>query len=475
MLDLVIRNGQVVTPAGVETCDIGVEGTRIAVVGMLDSMRDAGKEIDATKMIVVPGGIEPHTHLAHFIQMRPEENLYTLGPEEDTRGMAFGGTTTHVDFCFVRPGADLAAAIEQRVGRWKGQSYVDYSFHVALCGPLPLRVFEQIPEAIQQGFASLKVFTTDILPPHPKRPTARLDFGRIQLAMEKVARHGGIMAVHAEDHDIVQFMYEKFREEGRLEGRNLPLIHNKLSELLSFRRTISLAAATGAAVYFVHTSAREGVEAVVEARANGLPVYAETLHHYACFNAADYDAPRGFCYHTYPSLKYPDDQRALWDGLLRDGISTTATDEYPTSLELKLRGKTAEDVTGGNLGAEARMGIIYTEGVAKRGMSLERFAAVTSTNAAKILGLYPRKGLIAPGSDADLVLIDPGIRKRLAREDFHVSDYSPWEGWDVQGWPVTTILRGKVIVDRGRLLGTPSDGQLVPRRVETAALNRPVC
>jgi len=475
MFDLVIRGGEVVTPEGVGRWDVAVEDSRIAAIGALGPLENVGRVIDAAGLVVVPGGIEPHTHLAHFIQMRPEENLHTLGPEEDTRGMAFGGTTTHVDFCFVRPGADLPTAIEQRVARWKGQSYVDYSFHVALCGPLPLKVFDQIPEVIQQGFPSLKVFTTDILPPHPKRPAARLDFGRIQLAMEKAARHGGIMAVHAEDHDIVQFMYEKFREEGRLEGRNLPLIHNKLSELLSFRRTIQLAAATGAAVYFVHTSAREGVEAVVEARANGLPVYAETLHHYACFNAADYDAPRGFCYHTYPSLKYPDDQQALWDGLLGAGVSTTATDEYPTSLELKLRGKTAEDVTGGNLGAEARMGIIYTEGVAKRGMSLERFAAVTSTNAAKILGLYPRKGLIAPGSDADLVLIDPAVRKRLARADFHVSDYSPWEGWDVQGWPVTTILRGKVIVDRGRLLGSTSDGRLVPRRIEAATLNRPVC
>ncbi len=475
MFDLVIRGGEVVTPQGVGRWDVAVKDGLIAAIGALGPLENVGRVIDAAGLVVVPGGIEPHTHLAHFIQMRPEENLRTLGPEEDTRGMAFGGTTTHVDFCFVRPGADLPAAIEQRVSRWKGQSYVDYSFHVALCGPLPLKLFDQIPEVIQQGFPSLKVFTTDILPPHPNRPTARLDFGRIQLAMEKAARHGGIMAVHAEDHDIVQFMYEKFREQGRLEGRNLPLIHNKLSELLSFRRTIQLAAATGAAVYFVHTSAREGVEAVAEARARGLPVYAETLHHYACFNAAAYDAPRGFCYHTYPSLKYPDDQQALWDGLLDDGVSTTATDEYPTSLELKLRGKTAEDVTGGNLGAEARMGIIYTEGVAKRGMSLERFAAVTSTNAAKILGLYPRKGLIAPGSDADLVLIDPTVRKRLAREDFHVSDYSPWEGWDVQGWPVTTILRGKVIVERARLLGSTSDGRLVPRRIEASTLSRPVC
>src|SRR3989475_8853063 len=245
--------------------------------------------------------------------------------------------------------------------------------------------------------------------------------------MEKVAAHDGIMAVHAEDHDLVQFMYEKFREEKQTDGWLLPLVHNKLSELLAFRRTIQLAAHTGAGVYFVHTSAREGVEAVAEARSNGLPIYAETLHHYASFTADDYRTPRGFCYHTYPSLKFADDRAALWDGLLRDAVSTTATDEFPTSLELKLRGQDLENVTGGNLGAEARMGIIFTEGVSKRGMTLERFVAVTATNAARILGLYPKKGVIAPGSDADIVLIDPSIKKTLTRDDFHVSDYSPWE------------------------------------------------
>src|SRR5262249_10159909 len=140
------------------------------------------------------------------------------------------------------------------------------------------------------------------------------------------------------------------------------------------RHAIGLEAATGAGVYFVHTSARDGVQAVMEARANGLPIYAETLHHYACFSAEDYKLPRGFCYQTYPSLKHRDDQKALWDGLVNDGVSTTATDEYPTSLELKLRGKEIDDVTGGNLGAEARMGIIYTEGVVKPGMTLQRFS-----------------------------------------------------------------------------------------------------
>ena len=475
MLDLAIRGGQVVTPQGAGRWDVGVQGEQIAMVAAPGMLPEAGRVIDATGKIVVPGGVEPHTHLAHFIAMHPDENLFTLGPEEDSRGMAFGGTTTHVDFCFVRPGGDVATAIEQRAARWKGNSYVDYTFHVALQGALPLKVFDQLPEAIQAGFPSFKVFTTEVLPPHPKRNPYRLDFGRIQLAMEKVAPHGGIMVVHAEDHDIVQFMYEKLREEGRMDGANLPLVHNKLSEALSFRRTIHLAGATGAAIYFVHTSAREGVDAVREARAMGQPVYAETLHHYACFTAEDYKRPRGFCYHTYPSLKYPEDQAALWDGLLRDGVSTTATDEFPTSLALKLRGKTIEDVTGGNLGAEARMGIVYTEGVGKRKMSLERFVQVTSSNAARILGLYPRKGAIAPGSDADLVLIDPGLRKALTREDFHVSDYSPWEGWEILGWPVTTVLRGKVLVEGGRLVRDARDGQLVPRKISGEVLGRPAC
>jgi dihydropyrimidinase len=352
---------------------------------------------------------------------------------------------------------------------------VDYAFHVTLCGALDLRVFEQIPEAIHAGYPSFKVFTTNVLPPHPKRQGNRLDFGRIGFAMEKVAPQGGLLVVHGEDEDLVQFNYERFRAEGRTDGTNLHLVHTKLSELLAFRRTIALARALGTAVYFVHTSAREGVEAIGEARAQGLPVYGETLHQYCCFNAEYYKTPRGFCSHTYPSLKFPEDQAALWDGLVRDGLSTLATDEYPTSLELKLRGRRIDDVTGGNVGAEARMGIAYSEGVVKRGMSLQRFADVTSTNAARIFGLYPKKGAIAPGSDADLVLIDPAVRKTLARDDFHVTDYSPWEGWEVTGWPVTTLLRGRVIVDRGRLLGTTGDGRLLARTIDGAILRRPAC
>ncbi len=159
--------------------------------------------------------------------------------------------------------------------------------------------------------------------------------------------------------------------------------------------------------------------------------------------------------------------------MVNGAISTAATDEFPTSLELKLRGRRIDDVTGGNVGAEARMGIVYTEGVVKRGMTLQRFADVTAANAARIMGLYPRKGAIAPGSDADLCLIDPQVHKRLAREDFHVSDYSPWEGWEVRGWPVMTVLRGRVIVENGRLNENPGYGQLIPRRIDPVMLRRP--
>src|SRR5262252_6011578 len=460
MLDTIIANGTVVTPQGAGLWEIGIKGDQIVAVGLPGSLpRDGARVIDAAGLIVTPGGIDPHTHLAHAIMSHPDQPSATLGPEDDTRGMAYGGTTTHIDFVYVRPGVDnIQSAIEQRAARWKGNAHVDYAYHITMSGAL-----------------DLKMFTTNVLPPHPKRQGNRLDFGRIGYLMEKIAPAGGLMVVHGEDEDLVQFNYEKFRAEGRMDGTNLHLVHTKLSELLAFRRTVTLARAMSAAVYFVHTSAKEGVDTIGEARANGQPVYGETLHQYACFNAEYYKTPRGFCSHTYPSLKFPEDQEALWRGLVHDGLATLATDEYPTNLEMKLRGRTIEDVTGGNVGAEARLGIAFTEGVGKRGMSLERFADITATNAAKIFGLYPRKGVIAPGSDADFAVMDPAIRKTLTKDDFHVTDYSPWEGWQVSGWPAVTILRGRMIAERGKLMGSTSDGQLLLRKLDPQVLQRPAC
>jgi len=475
MLDLLVRGGCVVGPDAVDEWDIGIADGKIVTLSAANAIeQEAAQTIDATGRLVVPGGIEPHTHLAHYISMRTEAEMYTLGPEEDTVGMAFGGVTTHLDFCQVYPGTTAEQALEQRLGRWKGKSLIDYAFHINFLGATPFEAFEQVPELIQSGFASFKVFTCNVLPPKPPRRSYKMDFGRIGLLMEKVASAGGIMVVHGEDDDLVQFNYERFSQEGRTDGANLHLVHSKLSEQLAFTRTLQLARATGAAVYFVHTSASEGVDLIDSARADGYPVYGETLHQYLCHTADEYANPGGFQFHTYPSVKLQADQDALWRGLKSGSLSTVGTDEFPTSREVKLMGTTIEDVTGGNLGAEARMGIVYTEGVSKRGMSLRQFVDVTSTNAARIYGLYPRKGVIQVGSDADLALLDLHPRQ-LSMADFHVADYSPWDGWQVTAWPTTTILRGRVIADQGRLLGKPGDGEFVSRKISNAMLSRPAC
>jgi dihydropyrimidinase len=339
-----------------------------------------------------------------------------------------------------------------------------------LIGGPPPEVLGQIPETIQAGFPSFKMFTTDIT---PSRRGRRVLFGHIWEVLQRLAKHGGIAAIHAEDDDIVMYLYEKLTREGRTGFENLAEVHNTLSEDLSFRRIIRLAELVGAALYMVHVSAASGVQAVQEARGRGVPIYGETLHQYANHTSADYALPNGQMFHTYPSIKGEEDQRALWAGMANGTISTVATDEVCTTLAVKTQGNKIDDTTGGNTGVEPRMGIVYTQGVVNRGFSLERFVDLTSANAARILGLYPRKGAIAAGSDADIAVVDPSIKKTLRKEDLHESDYSPWEGWEIAGWPTMTIQHGNVVVEDGKLAAEPSGGRRLARKVVEAVLRGP--
>ena len=298
--------------------------------------------------------------------------------------------------------------------------------------------------------------------------------GHLHDLMEQIQRQGAMLLVHSEDDDMVQHMYRKLADEERTQWWNMHLVHSNESEDVSFRRVLRVAEWTGSPVYFVHVSAREGLNAVGEARANGMPVYGETLHNYCCFNADNYREENGMKYHTYPSLKSEADRVALWDGMVKGGLSTMATDEYCTNWAVKIAGKTISDVTGGHNGIESRVGVTYSEGVSRRGMSLQRFVDVTSANAAKIMGLYPRKGVIAPGSDADIVLIDPSIQRPLTIRDFHITDYSIWEGFEAAGWPVMTILRGQVAVENGQLQSRLGRGQFLRRKVDPEVARRPV-
>ena len=474
MLDLIIRGGEVVTPWGVGDWDVAVQGEKIVAVTSPGTLTDdVGRVIDATGKIVIPGGIEPHAHIAAPI-MGPG-NLKTAPPEQVSRAALFGGTTTLMDFAIQYPGIDIGQAIQERTSVWQGNSYADYAHHLMLLGELPTHILESLHEHIEDGFASVKIFTTNIRPPEMTGEPRMVGMGHLHDLMEQIQRHNGMLLVHSEDDDMVQHMYQKLAVEERNEWWNMHLVHSNESEDVSFRRVLRVSEWTGSPVYFVHVSAKEGIQAIGESRAKGMPIYGETLHNYCCFNADNYKEENGMKYHTYPSLKSEEDRQALWNGIVNGALNTMATDEYCTSWELKIQGKTVRDVTGGHNGAETRVGITYSEGVSKRGMSLQRFVDVTSANAAKIMGLYPRKGVIAPGSDADIVLIDPNFKRALRMDDFHITDYSIWEGFPVEGWPVMTILRGTVAVENGELKTSLGSGKFLPRKVNPEVTNRPAC
>ena len=474
MLDIIIRNGTVVTPWGVGDWDVAIQGERIVAVAAANTLTDeVGRVIDATGKVVIPGGIEPHAHIAAPI-MGPG-NLRTAPPEEVSRAALFGGTTTLMDFAIQYPGINIAEAVQERTDVWRGNSYADYAHHLMLLGEIPENILGSLHEHIEDGFASVKIFTTNIRPPEMSGESRMVRMGHLHDLMEQIQRNDGMLLVHSEDDDMVQHMYEKLAREEQNEWWNMHLVHSNESEDVSFRRVIRVSEWTGAPVYFVHVSALQGINAIGEARSKGLPIYGETLHNYCCFNADNYKEEYGMKYHTYPSLKSEEDRQALWRGIAQGGLNTMATDEYCTNWALKIQGRTVRDVTGGHNGAETRVGVTYSEGVVRQGMSLERFVDVTSTNAAKIMGLYPRKGAIAPGSDADIVLIDPSIQRPLTMDDFHISDYSIWEGFAASGWPVMTIMRGKVVVENGQLNASLSDGQFLRRKVNPEVTNRPAC
>ena len=471
MLDLIIRGGDVVTPEGVINADVAIAGETIAAVAAPDTLPSAKRIIEAPGHIVMPGGIDPHVHL-HHVWIKPDGTpLVTAGPEQVGRAALFGGTTTYIDFAYWRDGASAREAIELRDQDFAGKSPCDWAYHLMLHSEPPPQFSGQLAEAIQAGYPTLKIFTTNIV---PSRSGRMIDFGDIWEAFQVLAREGGLGVIHAEDNDIVMHMYAKLIREGRVEFEHLAEVHNQLSEDLSFRRVLRLAESVpGTAVYMMHVSAGTGVTAISEARRKRLPVYGETLHQYLIYSCDDYRRPNGQIYHTYPSLKSREDQNALWDGTANGSIACIATDELCCTLRDKTLGRRIDDVTGGNSGVEPRLGVMYTEMVARRGYSLSQYVDLVSTNAARIMGLYPRKGAIAAGSDADITILDPTRRGKVRAADLHETDYTPWEGHDIFAWPVTTILRGKIMVEDGRYHANPGDGRYLKRKIPAAIRNGP--
>jgi dihydropyrimidinase len=470
MLDLVIRGRTVVTPQGVGAYDIAIQGEKIVAVAAAGTYAaDSTKRlVDAGDKIVMPGGIDPHVHCAWYLPHPDGTAGATDPPSVVSRAALFGGTTTMIDFARWTHGNTLKGTIERRDQDWVDQCYCDYSYHVMIEGKLPPEIYPQIAEVIRAGYPTIKIFTTDIT---PSRRGRMVDFGDIWEVYQTVAREGGMCVMHGEDNDVVMHMYDKLFREGRTGFEHLAEVHNALSEDLSFRRVIRLAESVpGMAIYFMHVSAGTGVQAIREARARGSAVYGETLHQYLMYTSDDYKKPNGQIYHTYPSLKSKADQNALWDGTRDNLIQTVGTDEICCTLAVKVQGKRIDDTTGGNAGVEPRLGVMYTEMVGRRGYSLSKFVDLTSTNAAKLMGLYPRKGALAAGSDADITVLDPSKRMTVKKEMLHETDYSPWEGHEVHAWPTMTILRGQVKVEDGKFTGDLKDGKYLFRKIPTEVL-----
>ena len=464
MFDLILRNGTVVTPHGTSRQDVAISGEAISAITSPDAIDNTQtkRSIDVNGKIVMPGGIDPHVHCKWIMPMPDGTFGFTEGPEIVSRAALYGGTTTLIDFAARLEDIPFSEVIEKRDHDWVGNCYCDYSYHLMLLGDVEPPVLSELEGLIGDGYPTIKIFTTNIT---PSRSGRMVHFGDIWEVFKVITRAGGLGVIHAEDNDLVMHMYEKLIREGRVSFHNLAEVHSALSEDLSFRRVIRLAEAEKTPLYMMHVSAGTGVRAIREARAKGQAIYGETLHQYMLFTSEDYKRPNGQIYHTYPSLKSPEDQAELWAGTLDGSINAVATDELCCTLQLKTVGNRIDDTTGGNAGVEPRLGVMYQEMVTERGYSLEQFVDLCSSNAAKIMGLYPRKGAIAAGSDADIAVLDPTIKRKVRLEDLHESDYSPWERHEITAWPVMTILRGKIMVENGVFMGDPKDGKYLKRAI----------
>jgi dihydropyrimidinase len=479
VIDLVISGGLVVTPERAAVLDVGISGETIAYVAEPGTVEPGGaRVIAADGKIVVPGGVEAHAHIFEpmYRGWSQGKEVWLQTPEAATRAAIFGGTTTVLSFAFmavhvVSEEFDANLAVQHRRELFARRSYTDFAFHPVLTGTPSDATIATVGEAIDDGTATVKLFTTDLT---TGQSGIRIDNGSALAVMRECAKRGAIVMVHAEDDDSIKYMEAKLAREGRDQLANAHLVHTTVGEEMAVRSVARMAEEAGAGLYIVHVTGSEPMKAVGEFRERGQPLYGETLHNLVCFSTEDYEKPDGAKYHIGMGLKPRGHQDVLWAGLADGRLSVLATDEYTTSYAVKMAGTTIQTTPGGHVGIETRGIIGFSEGCGKGRMTLERFVEVFSTNPARLMGLYPSKGVIAPGSDADLALWDPEIERRIAMEHLHHdSDYSPWEGWEVRGWPVTTILRGKVMVDDGRLVGEP-DGRWLRRKVDPDVLTRPV-
>ena len=451
MMDLIIKGGTVVTAGSSFSADIGIQDGKVAQIG---GEMSGKSEIDANGKLVIPGGLDLHVHLTwHNTELRWVDDFYT-----GTAAAAAGGVTTIGSITFPGPGEGLLKTLDRVEAEANANAIVDFTLHPVVIDPSPEDLAE-IPKLAEAGYTSIKTFT---------------QIGQIfepdHIKVFEIAGQNGILTmIHCEDPDINHFCEQRLVAEGKSDIRYYADSRPTYGEASATARAIAAARATGAPLYIVHLSSQAALEETRRARVAGQAVYVETRPIYLYLTRERFEEPEGAKYVGFPCLREQSDVDALWNGLRARDVDTYCSDHAPLdkaqSLDPTLKVGTFR---GAMPGLETLMPLLYSEGVRKGRISLSQWVELTSTNAAKLFGMYPQKGTIGVGSDADLVVWDPNRRRTINVDEMQsASDFEVFEGWEIQGWPTHTISRGEVVFENDKVTGERGRGRRVIRGPHT--------
>lgn len=460
--DLVIKAGTVATASDIYVADIGVRDGRITAIA--ENLENGKEMIDAAGLFVLPGGIEAHCH----IDEPPIGKVESADDfESGSRAAACGGNTTFIPFANQVRGQSLRAAIDDYHSRSSSKSYIDYGFHLIVSDPTPNVLGQELPAAIKDGFPSFKVFMCydDVM----------LDDRRILDVLQVAREHGALVMIHCENDHCISWLGDRLTEKGATDPKHFADAHPGVVEREATHRAISLAEVAETPILVVHVSAAEAMEQIQWAQNKGLNIHAETCPQYLFLTDKDFDRPgwEGAKFICAPPPRDSGNQAKLWNALKQGTFDIVSSDHCPYNYE-GANGKKYHEHEGGSPhfchvapgvpGIETRLPLMFSEMVSNGRLSLNEFVALSATNAAKLYGLYPRKGTIAVGSDADFAIWDPKREVTIQHANLHDGcDYSPYEGVQVKGWPIRTILRGETIWNDGTIMGKPGQGVFLER------------
>jgi dihydropyrimidinase len=453
MYDTVIRGGRLVTPGGIVEADLGIQGERIAAVG---NDLAGTKTIDAAGHFVIPGVLDVHVHLAlPFCGTTSADDYYT-----GTRAGARGGVTTLIDFAIPYEGDSLGDAADNWLKKAEGKSLIDYTFHICITRWDEHK--DQIEGMVDRGFTTFKEFM--IYESEGWQSDDRAMFG----TLEKMRDLGAMLLVHAESSRVLDELIERHHTPelmAKYGARLHRMTRPNYIESEAIQRAVKWSEVTGGQLYIVHMSTAEGTEIIKDAKARGVPVLAETCVQYLVLDDSVFDREDGHLFACCPQLKKPADVVRLWEGLLDGDVSVVSTDTCTFSREQKAMWEGDwTKIPMGMPGLETLLPVLYTHGVLEGRIDIETMSRKLSTDPARIMGLYPRKGALQVGADADLAIIHPDLKLTVDPAEMETNaDWSPFEGWELAGFARTTLSRGEVIVDDYRVVGEAGRGKWLPR------------